>query len=195
MMELTASKALRGEVTVPGDKSISHRSVMFGAIAQGTTEVTNFLQGADCLSTISCFQKLGIEIENTPERILVHGKGLHGLSAPSEVLDAGNSGTTTRLISGILSGQTFETTLTGDSSIQKRPMKRIMEPLSLMGAKIESVRKKGCAPLHITGIRTGQILDPALRSLCGWSDERNRACSQPQPHGADAFRFRRRYLL
>ena len=151
MMELTASKALRGEVTVPGDKSISHRSVMFGAIAQGTTEVTNFLQGADCLSTISCFQKLGIEIENTPERILVHGKGLHGLSAPSEVLDAGNSGTTTRLISGILSGQTFETTLTGDASIQKRPMKRIMEPLSLMGAKIESVRKNGCAPLHITG--------------------------------------------
>ena len=123
MMELTASKALRGEVTVPGDKSISHRSVMFGAIAQGTTEVTNFLQGADCLSTISCFQKLGIEIENTPERILVHGKGLHGLSAPSEVL----------------------------ASIQKRPMKRIMEPLSLMGAKIESVRKNGCAPLHITG--------------------------------------------
>ena len=151
MMELTASKALRGEVTVPGDKSISHRSVMFGAIAQGTTEVTKFLQGADCLSTISCFQKLGIEIENTPERILVHGKGLHGLSAPSEVLDAGNSGTTTRLISGILSGQTFETTLTGDASIQKRPMKRIMEPLSLMGAKIESVRKNGCAPLHITG--------------------------------------------
>ena len=207
MMELTASKALRGEVTVPGDKSISHRSVMFGAIAQGTTEVTNFLQGADCLSTISCFQKLGIEIENTPERILVHGKGLHGLSAPSEVLDAGNSGTTTRLISGILSGQTFETTLTGDASIQKRPMKRIMEPLSLMGAKIESVRKNGCAAshhrqqpardylFHAGRIRTGQILDPALRSLCGWSDERNRACSQPQPHGADAFRFRRRYLL
>ena len=149
MMELTASKALRGEVTVPGDKSISHRSVMFGAIAQGTTEVTNFLQGADCLSTISCFQKLGIEIENTPERILVHGKGLHGLSAPSEVLDAGNSGTTTRLISGILSGQTFETTLTGDASIQKRPMKRIMEPLSLMGAKIEN---EYC-PLYITGTK------------------------------------------
>ena len=149
MMELTASKALRGEVTVPGDKSISHRSVMFGAIAQGTTEVTNFLQGADCLSTISCFQKLGIEIENTPERILVHGKGLHGLSAPSEVLDAGNSGTTTRLISGILSGQTFETTLTGDASIQKRPMKRIMEPLSMMGAKIEN---EYC-PLYITGTK------------------------------------------
>jgi len=149
MMDLTASKALRGEVTVPGDKSISHRSVMFGAIAQGTTEVTNFLQGADCLSTISCFQKLGIEIENTPERILVHGKGLHGLSAPSEVLDAGNSGTTTRLISGILSGQTFETTLTGDASIQKRPMKRIMEPLSLMGAKIEN---EYC-PLYITGTK------------------------------------------
>ena len=140
MMELTASKALRGEVTVPGDKSISHRSVMFGAIAQGTTEVTNFLQGADCLSTISCFQKLGIEIENTPERILVHGKGLHGLSAPSEVLDAGNSGTTTRLISGILSGQTFETTLTGDASIQKRPMKRIMEQKSKASVKTAARR-------------------------------------------------------
>ena len=98
-------RPLRGEISVPGDKSISHRAVMFGAISEGTTEVTNFLQGADCLSTISCFRSMGIEIENTPERILVHGKGLHGLSAPSAVLDCGNSGTTTRLISGILAGQ------------------------------------------------------------------------------------------
>lgn len=142
---------LKGEVTIPGDKSISHRAVMFGALAEGTTEVTNFLQGADCLSTIDCFRKLGIEIENTPEHILIHGKGLHGLQAPSSVLDTGNSGTTTRLISGILAAQPFETTLTGDASIQKRPMRRIMEPLSMMGADITSVKGNDCAPLHIAG--------------------------------------------
>lgn len=142
---------LKGEVTIPGDKSISHRAVMFGALAEGTTEVTNFLQGADCLSTIDCFRKMGIEVENTPEHILIHGKGLHGLKAPSCVLDAGNSGTTTRLISGILAAQNFETTLTGDASIQKRPMRRIIEPLSMMGANITSVNKNDCAPLHIAG--------------------------------------------
>lgn len=150
-MEIRQSGPLKGELTVPGDKSISHRSVMFGAIAKGLTEVTNFLQGADCLSTISCFRQLGISIENTPEKILIHGRGLHGLSAPEKILDAGNSGTTTRLLSGILSGQEFSSVLTGDASIQKRPMKRIMEPLSLMGAQIESVRHNGCAPLSITG--------------------------------------------
>lgn len=144
-------KQMRGEVTIPGDKSISHRAVMFGSLAEGTTEVTNFLQGADCLSTIDAFRKMGIEIENMPEKILVHGRGLHGLTAPSTVLDMGNSGTTTRLISGILAGQTFESTLTGDASIQKRPMRRIMEPLSMMGAKVVSVNGNDCAPLHITG--------------------------------------------
>lgn len=142
---------LHGEVTIPGDKSISHRAVMFGSLAKGTTEVTNFLQGADCLSTIDCFRKLGIEVENTPEKILIHGKGLHGLTAPTSVLDAGNSGTTTRLISGILAAQPFETTLTGDASIQKRPMRRIMEPLSMMGANISSLNGNDCAPLRITG--------------------------------------------
>lgn len=150
-MILEKSNRLSGEVTIPGDKSISHRAVMFGALADGTTEVTNFLKGADCLSTISCFQKLGIEIENTPEHILIHGRGLHGLQAPTSVLDAGNSGTTTRLISGILAAQPFTCTLTGDSSIQTRPMKRIMEPLSMMGAAIESVRHNDCAPLSISG--------------------------------------------
>ncbi len=144
-------RGLRGEVTIPGDKSISHRAVMFGALAKGTTEIRNFLQGADCLSTIECFRRLGIEIENTPEKILIHGKGLHGLSAPSDILDTGNSGTTTRLISGILAAQPFETTLTGDASIQKRPMKRIMEPLSMMGADIVSVNGNDCAPLRING--------------------------------------------
>lgn len=150
-MRLRYEHPLKGEVTIPGDKSISHRAVMFGALADGTTEVTNFLQGADCLSTIDCFRRLGISIENTPERILIHGKGLHGLQSSPSVLDAGNSGTTTRLISGILAGQNFETTLTGDASIQSRPMKRIMDPLSQMGAKISSIRGNDCAPLRIEG--------------------------------------------
>lgn len=169
-MQFQKVKTLKGEVTVPGDKSISHRAVMFGSLAKGLTEITNFLQGADCLSTISCFGKLGIEIENTPERILVHGKGLHGLTAPSSVLDTGNSGTTTRLISGILAPQSFTTTLTGDASIQKRPMKRIMEPLSMMGADIKSIKGNGCAPLEIhgsplTGIRyTSKVASAQVKS-------------------------------
>ena len=150
-MNITRKTRLQGEITVPGDKSISHRAVMFGALSKGTTEVTNFLQGADCLSTISCFQKLGIKIENNTDKIIIHGKGLHGLSAPADILDCGNSGTTTRLISGILSGQNFTSTLTGDASIQKRPMKRIMEPLSQMGANITSLHENNCAPLTIKG--------------------------------------------
>lgn len=145
------SAPLRGKITVPGDKSISHRAVMFGALAKGTTSITNFLKGADCLSTISCFEKMGIEIEQLPSEILIHGKGLHGLNAPETILDAGNSGTTTRLLSGILAGQAFCTTLTGDASIQKRPMTRIITPLSQMGGKIESLSDNGCAPLKITG--------------------------------------------
>lgn len=151
MMKFQKANTLKGEVTIPGDKSISHRAVMFGSLAEGTTEVTNFLQGADCLSTIEAFRQMGITIENSPERILIHGRGLHGLNAPSDVLDMGNSGTTTRLISGILAGQPFESTLTGDASIQKRPMRRIMEPLSMMGASIVSMNGNDCAPLHITG--------------------------------------------
>lgn len=112
-MEITNNYTFHGELSVPGDKSISHRSIMFGAIADGLTEVTNFLQGADCLSTISCFRSLGIEIENQQDKILIHGKGLHGLHASNQILDVGNSGTTTRLISGILAGQPFESTLNG----------------------------------------------------------------------------------
>lgn len=144
-----ASAPLKGTVTIPGDKSISHRSVMFGALADGTTKVTNFLRGADCLSTIACFRKLGIEIEEKTDEILIRGKGIHGLTAPDSMLDVGNSGTTTRLISGILSGQPFTTELNGDESIQSRPMKRIIDPLSQMGADIESIRGNGCAPLRI----------------------------------------------
>ena len=124
---------------------------MLGALAEGDTEITHFLNGADCLSTIDCFRRLGISIEKDSRRILVHGRGLHGLSAPSSVLDCGNSGTTTRLISGILAGQTFSSHLTGDASIQKRPMGRIISPLRSMGASIESLRGNGCAPLRIEG--------------------------------------------
>lgn len=147
----TKTPALKGELTIPGDKSISHRAVMLGSLAKGKTEITHFLQGEDCLSTISCFRKLGISIENTEEKILIQGKGLHGLSAPSEILDCGNSGTTTRLLSGILCGQSFSSTLTGDDSIQRRPMKRIINPLSQMGADIQSLKQNCCAPLHIKG--------------------------------------------
>ncbi len=143
-------KKLNGTIKIPGDKSISHRSVMFGSLAKGDTEIQGFLMGDDCLSTISCFRKLGIDIEVEGEKVVVHGKGLKGLSAPTELLDVGNSGTTIRLISGILAAQDFDCTLNGDASIQKRPMKRIINPLSQMGAEIESTND-GFAPLTIHG--------------------------------------------
>lgn len=148
-MIFEGNKSLHGEITVPGDKSISHRSIMFGSIAEGTTHITGFLKSADCLSTISCFRRLGIKIEETPASILVNGKGLHGLKTPLTTLDAGNSGTTLRLISGILCAQPFATQITGDSSIQKRPMKRIITPLSEMGGNIKSLNNNDCAPLSI----------------------------------------------
>lgn len=150
-MNITKASKLSGEITIPGDKSISHRTIMLGALAKGITEVTNFLQGADCLSTIHCFQKMGIEIENSHHCVIIKGKGLNGLSKPSQILDAGNSGTTTRIMSGILAAQPFETKLTGDSSIQRRPMGRIIDPLSQMGASITSINQNGCAPLSIQG--------------------------------------------
>lgn len=145
---------LKGIITVPGDKSISHRAVMFGALAEGTTEIANFLQGADCLSTIRCFKQLGIDILNKASsgRITVHGKGLNGLQKPDDILDVGNSGTTMRLISGILCGQKFETTLNGDASIQNRPMERVITPLTLMGADIKSQKNNERAPLLINKV-------------------------------------------
>lgn len=150
-MIFTRKTGLNGVVTIPGDKSISHRSIMLGSLAKGTTEVHNFLQGADCLSSISCFQKMGIDIENTVDTVKIHGRGLHGLQAPTDILDVGNSGTTTRLMSGILAAQSFTSIVNGDASIQKRPMKRIMTPLRQMGASIESNLGNDCAPLTITG--------------------------------------------
>lgn len=152
-----ATHPLTGDIFVPGDKSISHRSIMFGALAEGTTEVTGFLNSADCLSTIDCFKKLGVYIDhavhptNGVPTITVHGKGLHGLHEPDSTLYTGNSGTTTRLMSGILAAQPFDSNITGDDSIQRRPMERIMTPLTKMGAEITSLMGNGCAPLHING--------------------------------------------
>ncbi len=128
----------RGAVRVPGDKSISHRGVMLGAIADGVTKISGFLMGADCLSTIDCFRKMGIEIEIAGDTVTVYGKGMHGLTCPAETLYTGNSGTTTRLLTGLLSAQPFDCTITGDASICKRPMGRITKPLALMGAQIEN---------------------------------------------------------
>lgn len=142
---------MKGTIDIPGDKSISHRSIMFGALASGTTEITHFLKAEDCISTISCFRQMGVTIEEQEDCILVHGVGLHGLKRPLMTLFTGNSGTTTRLISGILAAQQFDCTLTGDSSIEKRPMKRIIQPLSMMGACIDSIHHNDCAPLFIHG--------------------------------------------
>lgn len=156
-MKLQSVKGLKGRIAVPGDKSISHRSVMLGAIAEGKTEVHHFLQGADCLSSIACFRQMGIEIENNGDIVRIHGKGLYGLQEPKDILDTGNSGTTTRLMSGILSGQDFDCVINGDASIQSRPMKRIIIPLTMMGASIESLRGNDCAPLKITGQKLSGI--------------------------------------
>ena len=150
-MKLTRTKGLHGTISIPGDKSISHRSIMFVSLAEGTTTIRNFLMGADCLATIDCFRSMGIAIDVSDEVVTVHGKGLHGLTKPDKTLDVGNSGTTTRLISGILSGQDFDVTLSGDESLNSRPMKRIMTPLNAMGANITSVHNNGCAPLSIKG--------------------------------------------
>ncbi len=152
-----ATRPIKGDIFVPGDKSISHRSIMFGALAQGTTEVTGFLESADCLSTIDCFRKLGIDIEhamrptNGVPTITVHGTGLHNFKAPTATLYTGNSGTTTRLMSGILAAQPFDSVITGDRSIEKRPMERIIKPLTQMGAEVISVMGNGCTPLKFTG--------------------------------------------
>lgn len=148
-MEIKRAVSLNGSITVPGDKSISHRAVMLGALAEGTTHIKGFLPGADCISTINCFRSMGIEIQSNGDIIEVHGKGLYGLKQPEKMLYTGNSGTTTRLLCGILSGQSFDSSVTGDASICRRPMKRVTEPLSEMGAKIDG---EYC-PLFIKGSR------------------------------------------
>lgn len=151
------TKHLKGEITVPGDKSISHRSIMLGSIASGITEVHGFLNGADCISSMNCFRQMGVDIDYDGSIVTIHGNGLHGLKAPADTLDVGNSGTTTRLMSGILAAQNFSSRVIGDDSICRRPMKRIITPLAMMGADITSERGNDCAPLIINGRKLNGI--------------------------------------
>ena len=156
MLTIKKAAPLRGEAAIPGDKSISHRSIMLGALADGDTHVTNFLESADCLSTIDCFTRLGIFVERDfthPGHVIVHGMGMQGLhpSFHTVVHYTGNSGTTTRIMTGILAPQRFVSLVSGDNSVNARPMKRVITPLAQMGAKIVSMNDDGCAPLQITG--------------------------------------------
>ena len=140
---------LSGSIQVPGDKSMSHRSVIFGALAEGTTHVSGLLEGEDVLATIAAFRAMGVYIDGPDEgRLVIHGAGLHGLQEPQHDLDMGNSGTAMRLLSGLLSGQSFSTRLVGDKSLSARPMRRVVDPLSEMGAKI-STAEGGTPPLQI----------------------------------------------
>ena len=148
-MKVKSANYLRGEINLPGDKSISHRAAMFAAMAEGETTITNFATSADCASTLACLEKLGVRIEREENTIHIQGVGKTGFTAPTEDLDCGNSGSTMRMLAGILAGQNFESVLIGDESLSKRPMKRIVEPLELMNAKIESTDNH--APLKIYG--------------------------------------------
>jgi 3-phosphoshikimate 1-carboxyvinyltransferase len=162
--QITKSKGLRGTVTVPGDKSISHRALMIAALAKGRSEIAGLLDAADPGSTRRCLSALGIEFAWNGMLLNVHGRGLRGLQAPNAVLDAGNSGTTIRLLSGILAGQPFSSTVTGDGSLRSRPMKRIIEPLSQMGAQFEATAE-GTAPLNIRGVFPLQAIDYRMPML------------------------------
>lgn len=149
---ISAFGPLRGEITVPGDKSISHRSIMLGSLASGTTEVHGFLQGEDSLATLRAFRGMGITIEEFGDgRLRIEGRGLHGLQEPADVLDCGNSGTTMRLMLGLLSGQAFFSVLSGDQYLRRRPMKRVVAPLGTMGARIWGRKNGELAPLSIQG--------------------------------------------
>ena len=151
-------KKIEGQISVPGDKSISHRAIILGAIAQGETRVYHFLHGQDCLNTLECMSALGVKIEKINHSMLkIKGVGLRGLKKPVHILDAGNSGTTIRLLTGLLSGQYFNTVITGDNSLKKRPMKRVTQPLSLMGAKIRGENNNRFAPLSIKGSKLNSI--------------------------------------
>jgi 3-phosphoshikimate 1-carboxyvinyltransferase len=163
-MELVIEKInqLKGNISVPGDKSISHRSLILGSIAQGETRIYNFLNSLDCLKTFECMQSLGAEIELGEDNFIkIKGKGLYGLQEPKDILEVGNSGTTIRLLAGLLSGQNFYSVLNGDNSIRKRPMKRVVQPLRLMGADIWGREDGQLAPLSIKG----NLLNPLQYTL------------------------------
>jgi 3-phosphoshikimate 1-carboxyvinyltransferase len=157
----SAGGPLHGDLVVPGDKSVSHRAIMFGAIAEGTTRVDGFLEGEDTRATAAIFAQLGVRIDAPSEGVrIVHGVGLHGLQPPTAPLDCGNAGTAMRLLAGLLAGQRFDSVLVGDDSLSRRPMRRVIEPLAAMGAVIES--DGGCAPLRIRGGQALQGIDYTL---------------------------------
>ena len=151
MKLLTAKNGINGELVIPADKSISHRSIMFGAVSKGTTIVNNFLKAEDCLSTIAVFKQLGVRITEKNEQIMIEGKGFEGLTAPFSRLDAGNSGTTMRLVLGILAGCPFTSEIAGDASLNRRPMERVMKPLREMGADLQGTAEAEFPPLKVTG--------------------------------------------
>lgn len=146
-MAIKKRGALRGEIKIPADKSITHRAIIIGSIGAGVVEVENYLASADCLSTLACMEKLGVTIERAEKSLLIHGAGLRGLKAPTETLDAGNSGTTLRLLMGLLAAQPFNSTFTGDASLKKRPLRRVIDPLTKMGASFSADK----LPLTIEG--------------------------------------------
>lgn len=154
--KIAPARVLRGESALPGDKSISHRYALLAALARATSRIENYAPAADCASTLACIEGLGVTVERDGSRVSIEGAGLHGLKAPSAPLDAGNSGTTLRLLSGVLAGQEFESVITGDVSLRKRPMRRIVEPLTQMGATIEAEEGK-FPPLRIRGGRLESI--------------------------------------
>ena len=152
-MKILPIENLRGEIQVPGDKSISHRSIIFSSLADSPVEIENFLRGADCLSTVACMKSFGADIKFDGDKVLVKGNGLHGLREPENVLDAGNSGTTLRLLLGLAAPQNFITTFTGDSSLRKRPMGRVIKPLTEMGASIVGRNENKNLPITVIGNR------------------------------------------
>lgn len=147
---VTPGSKLQGKIRVPGDKSISHRAVMLGAIANGQTRISGFLQGEDTLATMAAFHALGVEIDHQKQNVIINGVGLYGLKAPANPLDLGNSGTSARLLSGLLAGQKFDSEITGDASLMKRPMRRVTDPLQQMNADIEC-SEQGTLPIRIHG--------------------------------------------
>jgi 3-phosphoshikimate 1-carboxyvinyltransferase len=162
VLSVSPAGRLEGECRVPGDKSISHRAALLGAIAEGTTEIENFLPGADCLSTLCCLKALGVGVEQDGTQVRIAGRGLAGLKEPPDVLEAGNSGTTMRLLLGILAGQDFFTVITGDDSLKGRPMGRVIKPLLQMGARIWGRESGLRAPLAVLG---GAQLEPLAYRL------------------------------
>jgi 3-phosphoshikimate 1-carboxyvinyltransferase len=154
--QIVPARSVSGAVTLPGDKSISHRYGMLAAIAEGTTKIKNYSTGADCQSTLGCVRDLGVQIERLPDELLIHGRGLQGLQEPAAQLDAGNSGSTIRMLSGILAAQGFTSRIGGDESLSRRPMARIMKPLAQMGARFEA-RDNSYPPLTIHGGKLNPI--------------------------------------